>query len=102
MAGDRLLYPVASELLAEIRTRQCRVPTQNNIVGTRHCRVRPIIRSATRIDMISNEKFAIIFKSKIQNPKSKIIHLPTPRLGGSSGTGREPGLTCFSKYLLKA
>ena len=30
---------VASELLAEIWRRQCRVPTQNNIVGTRHCRL---------------------------------------------------------------
>jgi hypothetical protein len=31
-------FPVASELLVtEISPRQCRVPTQNNIVGTRHC-----------------------------------------------------------------
>ena len=31
---------VASELmLPTVRTRQCSVPTQNNIVGTRHCRL---------------------------------------------------------------
>jgi len=35
-----ILFPVASELLvAETRTQQSRVPTQNNIVGTRHCRL---------------------------------------------------------------
>jgi len=35
-----ILFPVASELLvAKTRTQQSRVPTQNNIVGTRHCRL---------------------------------------------------------------
>ncbi|MFM9264744.1 hypothetical protein [Tychonema sp. BBK16] len=38
-----ILIPVASELLTESRRRQCRVPTQNDIVGKRHCRLRPII-----------------------------------------------------------
>ena len=36
-------FPVASELLAQIRTRQCRVPTILFSVGTRHCRVLYII-----------------------------------------------------------
>ena len=34
-----LSIPVASELLAEIRTRQCRFPTILFWVGKRHCRV---------------------------------------------------------------
>ena len=38
-----ILFPVASELLAKIRTRQCRVPTILFSVGTRHCRVLYII-----------------------------------------------------------
>jgi hypothetical protein len=33
-------FPVAVQ---EIRTRQCRFPTQNNIVGTRQCRVLYVI-----------------------------------------------------------
>ncbi len=39
-----ILNVVVPELLAaEIRRRHCRVPTENNIVGTRHCRLLYII-----------------------------------------------------------
>ena len=43
-------FSVASELLVEIRRRQCRVPTMLFWVGTRHCRL--LYHSgATGIDM---------------------------------------------------
>jgi hypothetical protein len=41
--NDLISNPVASELLAEIRRRQCRVPTVLFLVGTRHCRLLYII-----------------------------------------------------------
>ena len=46
-------FPITSELLvAEIRRRQCRVPTDNNIVGTRHVQSPLYHSGVTRIDMI--------------------------------------------------
>ncbi len=43
--------------LVEMRRRQCHVPTQNNIVGTRHCRLLACHSGATGIDMTSVQRF---------------------------------------------
>ncbi len=43
-AGFEIVPKFSSELLAtKMRRRQCRVPTQKNIVGKRHCRILCII-----------------------------------------------------------
>jgi hypothetical protein len=58
IAGEGVIsFPVASELLAKIRTRQCRFPTILLSVGTRHCRVLYIIPMQPDLISINSEKF---------------------------------------------
>ncbi|MCC3545401.1 MULTISPECIES: hypothetical protein [unclassified Microcoleus] len=50
---DIISNPVASELLAKIRRRQCRFPTILFSVGTRHCRLLACHSDGIEIDIKS-------------------------------------------------